>query len=116
MEQQGHVVEGGRGGKARFWRRQLAALARDGGTQLRFCERNGLSRDQLQYWKRKLAGPHGELSLVEVPATAVLLAQRAVTEPPVVTVIVGQRYRVEVGAEFEATALSRVLDVLESRR
>jgi|WetSurMetagenome_2_1015567.scaffolds.fasta_scaffold288359_3 hypothetical protein len=119
MAKRGHVGEGGsRAEKARFWRRQLRSLARSGESQRGFCARNGLSHERLKYWKRKFAeSTTGSMRLVEVPTPILRAAEdRAEATVTAVTVIVAQGYRVEVAAGFEATALSRVLDVLENRR
>ncbi len=118
MAQRGGVGEGSnRGEKARFWRRQLRNLARSGETQRGFCARNGLSHERLKYWKRKFAESGGAMRLVEVPTPVLRAAEDcAQAAGATVTVIVAQGYRVEVAAGFEATALSRVLDVLENRR
>jgi hypothetical protein len=98
-------------------RRQLTSLARSGESQRGFCARKGLSCERLKYWKRKFAQSAEDLSLVEVP-TPILRAAEDSTEATTaaVTVVVDQRYRVEVAAGFEAAALSRVLNVLENRR
>ena len=118
MAQPGHVGEGSsRAEKARFWRRQLRSLARSGETQRGFCARNRLSCERLKYWKRRFAESAEAMKLVEVPTTILRAAEdRAAATRAAVTVVVGQRYRVEVAARFEGTALNRVLDVLENRR
>ena len=116
MAQRGHVGDGSGVEKARFWRRQLTSLARSGESQRGFCARKGLSCERLKYWKRKFAESAEEVSLVEVPTPILRAAEDCAETKAAVTVIVGQRYRVEVAAGFEAAALSRVLDVLENRR
>jgi hypothetical protein len=116
MAQRGHIGDGSGVEKARFWRRQLTSLARSGESQRGFCARKGLSCERLKYWKRKFAQSAEAMSLVEVPTPILRAAEDCAEAKAAVTVIVGQRYRVEVTAGFEATALSRVLDVLENRR
>jgi len=117
MAQRGRVGGGDRAEKARFWRRQLRSLERSGETQRGFCARNGLSVERLKYWKRKFGESAGAMSLVEVPTPILRAAEdRGQAAGAAVTVVVARGYRVEVAAGFEATALSRVLDVLENRR
>ena len=118
MAQRKDVGEGGgRAEKARFWRRQLRNLARSGESQRGFCARNGLSVERLKYWKRRFGESAAAMRLVEVPTPVLRAAEGCVQAAgAAVTVIVAQGYRVEVASGFEATALSRVLDVLESRR
>lgn len=109
-------VGGGHAEKARFWRRQLTKLACSGETQRGYCARKGLSRERLKYWKRKFAESAEAMRLVEVPAPMLRAAEDRAETKATVTVVVVPRYRVEVAAGFEATALIRVLDVLENRR
>jgi len=116
MAQRVHVGDGGHVDKARFWKGQLRSLARSGETQRGFCARNGLSRERLNYWKRKFAESPQQMTLVEVPTPILGAAEDGAGTKAAVVVIVAGRYRVEVCAGFETAALNRVLDVLENRR
>jgi hypothetical protein len=113
---------GGRGlggdEKARYWRRQVAAWRRSGGSQADYCRRNGLSKHQFIYWKSKLADEGQEsLALVEVPRAVVPEGERgyaAELEQPVV-IEVGS-YRLKIRSGFCRQTLSMILDDLEGRQ
>jgi len=116
-------------GKRRFWGAQLTAWQQSGLTQAEFCRRQGLDRRRFHCWKDLL---ERERSAEPAPAAAPVL-------PPVrfvpVTVglptpmstapggsptratltLVTGAYRIEVGDNFNADTLARLLTTLEHR-
>ena len=104
--------------KAGYWRRQIRAWRRCGGTQVDFCRRHGLSKHKFIYWKSKLAEAGEEsLALVEIPQAVVCAADSGPwPEPGRSAVIAIGRYRVEVPPRYPRSGLSTILDELESRQ
>jgi transposase len=100
--------------RERFWRAHVGAWQRSGLTQREYCRRQGLTEWSFSDWKRRLA----RRSPAPVSFVPVALRDRleacdcpAPRQHPL-TVVVGDRYRVEVGEEFCGEALARLLAVL----
>jgi len=116
-------------GKRRFWGAQLRAWQQSGLTQAEFCRRQGLDRRRFHFWKDLL---DKERSTRPAPvATPVLPPVRFVpvtvgpsalrfTAPessPIgaaLTLVTGA-YRIEIGDDFCADTLARLLTTLEQR-
>lgn len=98
--------------------RALELYASSGLSAREFALRTGISRSRLQYWRSQLAGAGDN------PAPAAAARFREVTvgaapgvqAPASVAELRGVGpWRVRLRADFDAAALGRLLDVLESR-
>lgn len=113
---------------AEEWAEHVTEWRRSGETAVEYSERRGLKVTSLRYWssrlRREAKENHGAGSGAVSPAgtnveTLVKMARVVrVAAPasalPSVAIAMGA-FRVEVGAEFDAVVLNRVLDVLTSR-
>lgn len=94
------------------WQREIQAWRGSGKTLSGWARERGLSRDALEYWKRRLAPPKtAALALIPVhPAPAALPAGSGAP----IELVIGAA-RVILAAGFDPQSLSRVLEVLERR-
>ena len=117
------MAKGLRGGrneeqKARRWRQEVGAWQGSGESQVAFCRRRKLRRDQFVYWKKRL----GELDsgqgaksieIVEVPVLTAKAVGSSDTTAGIALVGLGI-WRVEVEPGFDEQTLGRVVAVLEA--
>jgi len=103
-----------------FWKKHVEAWRASGESCAGYCRRAGLKPKALSWWKWRL-GADGELDDLADEAEP---DEDKLPHPfvEVMSVAVDDRFVLEVGAitirvpaNFEADALARVLDVLESR-
>jgi hypothetical protein len=87
----------------------LDALDRSGRSLGEFAEREGVSRQRLERWRRQLAGAD-----VEQPTTFVEVTPPRRDQGHFEVVVGGGRV-IRVPADFDAAALSRLVTVLEER-
>ena len=116
MEEPRAVTRGGSEAgeqKAEYWRGQIALWQQSGESQVQFCRRRGLSRDQFCYWKSRLSpGPGNGAAIVAVPVGTAALES---AEGARIGIQVAEgRYWVEVPEGFGQQTLRRVLEVLEA--
>lgn len=103
----------------RHWEETLAAWRRSGEPLSSWARRRGVSRDALEYWKRRLPGEspgtgRGKataLKLIPVAAAAPLAPTGGALE----LAIGRDGWRIVVPADFDAAALARLLDVVDAR-
>ena len=104
--------------RRREWGEEIAAWRQSGETMSAWSRKRGLSRDALQYWKRKFDG--GEL-VAERQAPLQLirvgpeLARGHGRRQSLELVIDPAGLRVVVPEDFDVATLSRLLDVVVSR-
>jgi hypothetical protein len=107
------------------WRQRVEAWRSSGLNQKLFCEQNHLALSTFSLWRQRLSDhptPRGTnqaqrtqpvsacLEVVPVP-----MVRAVVSAPPPVVVVVGGRYRLELGDGFQEKTLHQVLQVLEAR-
>ena len=108
------------GEKRRFWRDHIDGWQRSGLSQREYCARSGLCLSTFSLWRRRLATSQPRSSvtsvvdLVPVPMHPVAITI-ARTVPPVVVVLAGGQYRLEVTRGFDADTLRAVVATLEVR-
>jgi len=94
------------------WQREIKAWSASGKTLSAWARERGLSRDALEYWKRRLAPrKSAPLALIAVPPAPALVVASAGTP---IELVIGAA-RVILAAGFDPQSLSRVLEVLEAR-
>ena len=97
------------------WQREIQAWHGSGKTLSAWARERGLSRDALEYRKRRLAPrkPAAHALIAVPPAPAAVVVAAASPGAPIELVI--DSARVILAAGFDPQSLSRVLDVLERR-
>jgi hypothetical protein len=95
------------------WQREIKAWSASGKTLSAWARERGLSRDALEYWKRRLV-PHkpAALALIAVPPAPASVAPASPSAP--IELVIGAA-RVILAAGFDPQNLYRVLEVLERR-
>jgi transposase-like protein len=83
---------------------------RDSGlTQAEYCRRYELKWSTFHYWRKRLQEKATALTLVQVPVRKNLSCHRSHE----LALIVADRYTVEIGQDFNASTLARLVDTLE---
>jgi hypothetical protein len=101
--------------KERFWRGHVEGWQRSGLSQRVYCKRCGLSLSTFTLWRQRLqaAGP-GFRSAPRVEIVPLRQVARA-PAAPIVVVLGGGQYRLELNEGFQVEALRAVVVALESR-
>ncbi len=111
------------------WQEQVEAWRRSGKPLSAWARERGLSRDALEYWKRRIpaprrarppAKPDRPLTLIPIQPvlpTAVDERRKALWDTAPIELIAEARpgLRIRLAAGFDAASLARLLDLLESR-
>ena len=106
--------------KRRYWRGQIEAWEGSGLSQAEYCRRQGLRPSVMRTWKHRLgaAAPpeDGEVQFVALPWVAVDDPPEgaAARQPSWLTLVVEDRFRVEIGDGFAPATLARVLQTLQA--
>jgi hypothetical protein len=108
--------------KRRYRRAQVEAWRGSGLSQVEYCRREGLSPKAFRTWEHRLGAAKQVAEAEEVEFVAFPLV--AAEDPSVVpgggpasaalTVVVDDRYRVEVGDGFSVATLARVVQTLRA--
>ena len=100
---------------ARVWRQRIDVWLQSGLSQKAFCARNQLALSSFGYWRQRLKSKAGLVpACVEIVPVARVHEQR-LQAPPIVVVVGGGRYRLEVADGFQRETLQEVLQALEVR-
>ncbi len=99
-------------GKQQFWKEHIEKWNASELSQGEYCRRNKISEKSFQYWKRKAKRNNA------VPALVELRLPKSLPVPllsfhPQLCLVVGQRYRIEIGKGFDSQDLEQVVRVLE---
>lgn len=109
-------------GKKRFWQTHIEAHQRSGLSVSGYCREQGLARGAFDYWQRKLTsapvpGVSEPPSVTIVPLS--LNALRLPESPPglqpssLLCLTVAGRFRIEIGDDFSASVLEKLVATLE---
>ncbi len=93
-----------------FWKKHIKKCSESGLTQKEYCLRNGIGSKSMTYWKSKLKKENTDISFVHLPI-AVRPIQPAQTS---LKLICNDKYIVEVGDNFAADTLKRLLHTIEA--
>lgn len=99
------------------WRAEIEAWRASGKPLSTWAREHGLSRDALEYWKRRFPMPR-RASLPTRPLTLIpipLGAPAGSVVAPIEMTVGRSGVRVILPLVFDATSLGRLLDVLEAR-
>lgn len=102
--------------RERFWQAHVSAWRRSGLSQREYCKRQELGEWSFSSWKRRLARRRADVvGFLPVAVRGQAVVDRAVfpngRQHPL-ALVVGDRYRVEVGDGFSSETLTRLLAVL----
>lgn len=99
--------------KRKFWREHIASWQETDISQAEYCRRNGLKSKSFTYWKKRQGQTKvNPVSFVPVPlAPAMAVGQK--NGGASLCLVLGDRYRVEVGDDFSVSTLQRLVHVLE---
>lgn len=96
-----------------IWRERVERLENSGMSVRDFAAREGLSRQSLYNWKKRVE----RVEPKNVKRVAALVPVRVgSTAPPFEVVVEAGRVIVRVPPDFDESALARLLDVLEGER
>lgn len=99
------------------WQAEVEAWRASGRTLTEWARRRGLSRDALEYWKRCI--PAGRSGQGRAPLTLIpVRPQRPAAVDAAPIELIDERrpaLRIRLAAGFDAAALLRLFDVLQSR-
>ncbi|GLI33261.1 IS66 family insertion sequence element accessory protein TnpA [Desulforhabdus amnigena] len=98
--------------KRRFWEEHLKRWETSGMTQNEYCRQNRLKVNRFIYWKKKCP-QKSTVSLVEWSGTKEEKSSVVASGGPL-CVVVGGRYRIEIGQGFDPGLLDGVVRVLRS--
>ncbi len=99
--------------KRRFWQEHLTAWQEADISQAEYCRRNEISSRSFSYWKKKQPQKRiNPVSFVPVPI-APAMAVGNIIGGNSLCLLLGERYRVEVGDDFSPLTLQKLVRVLE---
>lgn len=97
--------------KEDFWRSHIAGWRGSGLNQREYCQQHDLSKSSLGWWRTKLARQTaGEVTFVPVPFIKGTIGRNRIATG--LTLLVGHHYRIEVGDDFHAATLVKLLKIL----
>jgi hypothetical protein len=105
---------------AQVWRRRIDAWQQSGLSQKAFCGQNHLALSTFTLWRQRLNKPaklpsRPASACIEIVPVPRVHAAVVVPPSPVIVVVVGGRYRIELADGFHRDTLQQVLQVLEAR-
>ncbi len=77
-------------------------------SQAEYCRRNELKWSRFHYWRKRLQETATAVTLVQVPVTNGLGCQPCQE----LTLVLGDRFKVEIGDEFNPSTLAKLVDTL----
>jgi hypothetical protein len=101
----------------RDWKAHVEALLQSGLNRAEYCRQQKLSYHALTYWQRKLsAKPSNKATtLVPVPFKSMMSQNTVQSKRVALRVILSDKIAIEIGDNFSAATLTRLLATLEHR-
>jgi len=100
--------------KEQFWEENIEQLKQSKLTRSEYCRQRGLKLHQLIYWKKRFARKqNGENGRVSFVALNVASAVKPVTANNSLRLFTPNGYRIEIGYDFDAGALKKLIAVLQ---
>jgi len=94
--------------KRRQWEEHIDRWQSSGLTQADYCDRSGVKLSTFRYWRKRLATPDTPVTLVPVGFSS----DGSASSVQGLTLVLGERYKVEVGDNFNSSTLARLVDTL----
>lgn len=95
-----------------LWEEHMKQWQSSGLTQAQYCRRNELKLSTFHYWRKRLKEKATAVTLVQVPV-GFNSNGRWCRPCQELTLVLGDRYKVEIGDHFNASALARLVDTLD---
>jgi hypothetical protein len=107
--------------RQRFWREHVLTQRTSGMTMSAYCRSQQLSRESFVYWRKKLAKEKSiasatEFALVPVPFGTTQQANSHPDHGAPLSLLIGERFRIEVSDDFSAPVLTKLVLTLERMR
>jgi hypothetical protein len=109
-----------RGRLDEFWRSHVEAWRGSGISISAYCRKHAISRDAFIYRRRKCDTAQRScvpdkppISIVRVPLQALLQPLEALPSPPTLRLTVAARFHIDVGGDFSAQLLEKLVATLE---
>ena len=100
-----------RQGRRRQFEGHVRRWRSSGLSQAEYCRRNDLKWSTFHYWRKRLATSSAAVTLVQVPMG--FNSNRSDCQPcQELTLVLGDRYKVEVGDNFNPSTLARLVNTL----
>jgi hypothetical protein len=96
--------------RRRYWKEHIERWRSSGMRQKDYCLGNGLKWSTFHYWRKRLQEPPVPVSLIQVslgPGTS-----KGMVDWAGLILLVGDRFKVQVGDEFNASTLARLVETL----
>lgn len=99
--------------RAARWLAHVEQWRQSGMSKAAYCAAHGLNFSSFRYWlcKSRSAPEHGPVSPPAIVPLPFTLAAKA----PSIGLLVGNRYALDIPADFDEVTLTRLLSVLEPR-
>ena len=98
--------------KRKYWQSHIEAWKQSGLSQIDYCRENNLSRHRFTYWKCKGDKKSESIRFIPVLPKPILSSFSIANTAPL-KVIIGERYRIEIGDGFSPDTLLRLMGTLE---
>ena len=98
--------------RAEYWQSHIKAWRKSGLSQIDYCRNNNLSRCRFTYWKCKEDKKSNPMTFIPVLHKPSKVTPIIDTTAPL-KVLIGDRYRIEIGDGFSPETLSRLMYTLE---
>ena len=96
-----------------WWQEHVGRWRQSGISKSGYCATHGLSLHSFRYWLRKSRSSVDTISAV--PPTVVAVPFTLAPKGPSFGLVVANRYALDIPADFDDAALTRLLSVLEAR-
>ena len=99
--------------RAAWWLTHVAQWRQSSMSKAAYCATHGLNLSSFRYWLRKSRAEPDDIPLV--PPAIVPLPFTLAPKTPSIGLLVGNRYALDIPADFDEVTLTRLLSVLEPR-
>jgi len=96
--------------RAAWWFTHVAQWRQSDMSKAGYCAKHSLNLSSFRYWLRKSSTATMDASTAIVPLPFTLVPKLSS-----ISLLVGNRYALDIPADFDEAALARLLSVLESR-
>ncbi len=99
--------------RAARWLAHVEQWRHSGISKAAYCTAHGLNFSSFRYWLRKSRS--ASVDAPALPPAIVPLPFTLALKPPTIGLLVGDRYALDIPADFDEATLTRLLSVLEPR-
>jgi hypothetical protein len=101
--------------RASWWLEHVGRWRQSGMSKSGYCAAHGLSLNSFRYWLRKSRSSMDTSPAVQQQPTVVAVPFTLAPKGPSFGLVVADRYALDIPADFDDAALTRLLSVLEAR-